>query len=364
MKPQQFFSELRSSFEGIQYSGLILDDEVKYDEIDKELDQDDHEALVMRLYFLAQDPDKKIQYFINQYDEGKYIYIINVTENTWLFVLSTDGSFAKLHFYIKFILSDEALSFEEETSAEDYKLDEYDQKIMSAKRIQDLLLPNLSMYLRPFKDYHFFYRPKDIVGGDFYWTKESKDHTWIVIGDCTGHSVEGALSSVSVMSILNQVYHDDLEPHWLIKNLHRSLNDMQEHNEATGYGIGLEMIAMKFDFKKGEIHYSGTGLPLYHMSGGSFTQNKTRKSALDPDRIVKFLRSRKRTFKKGDGFFTFSDGLPDQLNEEGKKVKISKINRLLRENNKVDSGLTEQLVDNHRGEEPQTDDIVALYLEV
>lgn len=364
MRPKEFFKEVRETFNDTLYCGLIVEDEVYYDHQVDGLDSESYESIVMRLYFLATDPEKKIDYFITQYQEDKYLYINKVSEGVWIFIFSGNRSFAKLHFFVQFILSEDQFELE---SPESDDLDHYTEneaKIMSARRIQELLMPNLNLSLQAFKQHHVWYKPKDLVGGDFYWTRQTKKHLWVIAGDCTGHSVEGALASVSVMSILNQVFESDTQPHLLIKELYRSLNNLQEQKLEQGYGIGCEMIAMRFDFSKNELKYSGTGFPLYYFKQGRIQRNKTRKSALNPDRVVKYLRSRTIIFNSNDGFFTHSDGLLDQLNPMGKRIQSKFFMSALKSHKKVDDIITKDLVMNHLKGKQQTDDIVSLYMVV
>ncbi|MEQ8237753.1 MAG: SpoIIE family protein phosphatase [Cyclobacteriaceae bacterium] len=364
MNPTTLFDDLKSNFPGIVYSGLVLDDEIQYERISQGLDPDDHESLIMRLYFLAIDPEKEIKYFINQYDEDKYLYLIKIKDDQWLFVLSSDKSFAKLHFFIKFILSGTELEIDDDFKPKEKESTVDQQKILSAQRIQNLLLPDISKIAKHFSHVDLCFRPKDVVGGDFYWTRTSKNYTWIVVGDCTGHSVEGALASVSIMSVLNQVYEEDGAPHWLIKNLHSSLSNMQEQNLEMGYGIGCEMMVWKINNKNKELEYSATGLNLYHFNDSSFRQHKTKNATFSPERVIKFIRTKKLKLSKGDVIFTHSDGIPDQLNESGKKLKIRNLTALLKANRSITKDELLNFVDTHRGEEEQTDDLISLQIKI
>lgn len=67
-----------------------------------------------------------------------------------------------------------------------------------ARRIQDAVLPDKEVmrYLLP---KHFvFYRPRDIVSGDFFWVDKRDDTVLIAVADCTGHGVPGAFMSIWV----------------------------------------------------------------------------------------------------------------------------------------------------------------------
>lgn len=361
MKPTKFFKELKANFSDILYTGLVVNDEIKFDEIKAELDKENHEALIMRLYFLALDPEKEIKYFINQYEEQKYLYIFKIEKGVWLFILSENKSFAKLHFFIQYLLSEAVLDLKVEDEAKEGQLT---QEVQSAKRIQKLLLPNPENGLKQFESYSLWYQPKDDVGGDFYWIKKDRNATWVVVGDCTGHSFEGAMASVSVISILNQVYDSKFAPHKLIKEMHKSLDNIQNQNLILGYGIGCEMIVMKFDHINKELHYSGTGLPLYVLSNDNVRVQKTKKIALDPHRMLRYLRSKKLSFKDGDAFFTHSDGLTDQFNPLGKRIQSKGLLRYLKLDYTGQKEALKLFLNNHRKDEPQTDDIVSLFVTV
>lgn len=359
MKPRKFINQLSQNFEEILSVGFVVDSELKDFKNYSQLDSDHIEGLVMRLYFLGQDPEKHIKFFINQYTENRYLYLIKITEDVWLFVLSQDSNFAKLHFFIKYMLSDVNLTFDDTEEEKVGKLTVDEEKLMSAKRIQDLLLPDLNHHLSQFPVKHLFYKPKDIVGGDFYWARKTKTHQWLVIGDCTGHSVEGALGSVSVMSILNQVFQPDMDPHNLIKELHNGLNNMQSQDIVDGYGIGCELMVIKYEPQSQKIKYSSNGLQMYVVTD-RVKVFKTKKSSFDPVRVLKFIRSRTINLDKNTAIFTHSDGLPDQLSENGKKLKNSAIKELLVQ--KGGGPEMEHLFESWKGNEIQTDDVVSLYL--
>lgn len=59
--------------------------------------------------------------------------------------------------------------------------------ILYAKRLQDAILPRLSLIKQYLPDSFVFYKPKDIVAGDFYWMERKGDTLFIAAADCTGH---------------------------------------------------------------------------------------------------------------------------------------------------------------------------------
>jgi hypothetical protein len=359
MKPNHFIAELRSNFSDINGVGFIVNDEISNSQLDGSVDADDFEGLVMRLYFLTMDPEKEIKFFVNQYEEGQFLYLLKVTESIWFFTLSRNSNFAKFHFYIKYLLSDLEPDFVNEQAVEAKKL--VDDSLASARRIQSLLLPDMKAATSIFNDSYFYFSPKDEVGGDFYWANRTKTHQWFVIGDCTGHSVEGALASVSVLSIMKQVFNSNMNPHMLIKEVHNGLKNIQRQDILGGYGIGCEMIVLKIDIKNHTVKYSGTGIPLYVMGEG-IKVNKTKRSSIAPDRTIKFLRTRTLKLSEGEGIFTHSDGLTDQFGVNGKRLMKSGLIKSINEHNGVNHESIQQTFEKWRGKEEQTDDVVFFYL--
>lgn len=360
MKPTQFINQLESNFTDILDIGFIVNGEIKGYQHKSDLDPEDVEGLVMRLYFLGMDPNKQIKFFINQYAENRFLYYIKISDEVWLFVLSDNNNFAKLHFFIQYLLSDIDATFEDDEH-EEQPLTEEQEKMESAKRIQNLLFPSMSKLLEPFSDAYFYYEPKDVVGGDFYWGKTTKEHQWIIIGDCTGHSVEGALGSVSVMSILNQVFEHNMSPHLLIKALHKGLNDIQEQDLTQGYGIGCEIMVIKYHKKSHTLEYSSNGLSMYLMRDG-ITKYKTKSSSFAPERVLKYIRSRKIKLGPNDAIFTCSDGLPDQIGKNGRKLKVKGMLAPIKEHKEVSKKTIEDAFMKWKGNAPQTDDVIFLYL--
>jgi hypothetical protein len=359
MKPNQFIAELQDNFSDINGIGFIVNDEISNLQLDQSVDADDFEGLVMRLYFLTVDPEKKIKFFVNQYEEGQFLYLIKVSESIWFFTLSSNSNFAKLHFFIKYLLSDLEHDFTNKQVVKSKKLG--DDSISSARRIQSLLLPDMKAATSIFNDSYFYFNPKDDVGGDFYWANRTKTHQWFVIGDCTGHSVEGALASVSVLSIMKQVFDSSINPHMLIKEVHDGLKNIQRQDLLGGYGIGCEMIVIKIDLKDHTIKYSGTGLPLY-VIGEDIKINKTKRSSIAPDLVIKFLRTRTLKLKEGEGIFTHSDGIVDQYGTNNRRLMKSGLLKNINDHKGVNEQSIQQAFEKWRGKEEQTDDVVFFYL--
>ncbi|MBQ3618816.1 MAG: hypothetical protein II939_11745, partial [Bacteroidales bacterium] len=77
--------------------------------------------------------------------------------------------------------------------------------IRYAKQIQTAALPSEDVLNNAFKDFFLFWRPREIVSGDFYWMKRLGNNLIFTIADCTGHGVPGGFMSMLAVAFLNDI---------------------------------------------------------------------------------------------------------------------------------------------------------------
>lgn len=207
--------------------------------------------------------------------------------------------------------------------------------IRYAERIQRAILPPDEEVKHLFPDSFVFYRPKDIVSGDFYWVSNSDQKSFFSAVDCTGHGVPGAFMSIVGHNLLDKIVkeeHIDV-PSEILDSLNNSVSETlrqrSDHNEVKD-GMDLGLIGV--DFKKMKLEYAGAHNPMYLYRKGELTEIKADKFA-----IGSFIRGEKRKFtnhvldiEKGDMVYVFSDGFPDQFGgDRGKKYKYKPFKEFL-----------------------------------
>ncbi len=97
--------------------------------------------------------------------------------------------------------------------------------IRVAQRIQEALLRINKNHLENFQEHFIFYKPKDIVSGDFYWSYSSGDEKLLAVADCTGHGVPGSLLSVLGINILQELIKENIKrPDKILNALRERLN--------------------------------------------------------------------------------------------------------------------------------------------
>jgi serine phosphatase RsbU (regulator of sigma subunit) len=77
-----------------------------------------------------------------------------------------------------------------------------------ASHIQEAILPYERNMLNDFPNSFVFYKPRDIVSGDFYWHTKHENKVFIAAIDCTGHGVPGAFMSMIGNTLLNEIVNE------------------------------------------------------------------------------------------------------------------------------------------------------------
>ncbi len=239
-----------------------------------------------------------------------------------------------------------------------------------ASRIQQALLPPKENFTRYLGEHFIFFRPRDIVSGDFYYLNVKDDNVIVAAADCTGHGVPGAFMSILGISLLDQITNQVNKSFTageiltlLREEIKHALRQTGKANEAND---GMDISLCVLNRKKSIINYAGAYNPLILIR-----DNKIVKYKADKMPIGIYIRE-KEVFtnhvveiRKGDSLYIYSDGFQDQFGgEENKKFLPKNLNNLLLEISghpaqKQKEILNEKL-DNWKGDNPQVDDIIIL----
>jgi len=206
--------------------------------------------------------------------------------------------------------------------------------LVYAQRIQEALLPSEAYFRNHFKDAFIFYRPKNIVSGDFYWIEEKGDKIFIVAADCTGHGVPGALMSMIGLEIIEKTINEDnIEaPSLILAVMNRGLEKTfsREKNIGTIIRDGMDIGLCVIDRKRKKIEYSGAFFPLYLIRDNSLTEIKGDKLIIGMNPAGLSYTNHELDIMENDIFYIFSDGYVDQFGgRENKKFMYRRFRYLL-----------------------------------
>ncbi|MBY0426159.1 MAG: SpoIIE family protein phosphatase [Cytophagales bacterium] len=158
-------------------------------------------------------------------------------------------------------------------------LDEVSQSIHAAKIIQNSILPPLDRIHQYLPQCLVYYKPKDIVGGDFYWFRVKNDIIYIAAIDCTGHGVPGALTSMMGFNILNQVFQqfDVPDPAVILNevNLRFIRSTSNDNTEVLKSSLdGMDVSICKINVGEKKLDYAGAKLPLFLVRNNELLSSK------------------------------------------------------------------------------------------
>jgi serine phosphatase RsbU (regulator of sigma subunit) len=247
--------------------------------------------------------------------------------------------------------------------------------ISYAKRLQTSMLPARDDIAKNFKDHFIFYKPRDIVSGDFYWHRninnDGKQLVVIAAADATGHGVPGAFVSFVCYSALNRAVDEFklIEPCKIldkVSELVSSTFTSSENDDAVYDGMDISLCV--FDFEANELHFSGANNSAYVLRNGEMTKLKATRKPIGRSIGSGSFISERWSLKEGDLIYLFSDGFQDQFGgDRGKKYRAKRFQDFLSEIGENEPLSYKPLKDefnNWKQEEEQIDDVLVIGLKV
>lgn len=249
------------------------------------------------------------------------------------------------------------------------------ESINYAYRIQSAILPSNQLIKHYLPKSFLFYRPRDVVSGDFPWFFAKDDIFYIAAVDCTGHGVPGALLSLIGYFLLNNIVdHDqDLNAGQILDLLHAGVRRTlkQDTDKAKGRD-GMDIALCKINPKKMQLQFAGAHRPLYLYANNELKIYKGNSKAIggipDPRREETDFVNHIIRLKDGDRAFFFSDGISDQIGgPKGRKYQAQRIRDHILDtlNLDMDSLLSFFIkdFDDWKQEEKQIDDVLLIGIE-
>ncbi|HMQ75223.1 MAG TPA: SpoIIE family protein phosphatase [Flavobacteriales bacterium] len=206
--------------------------------------------------------------------------------------------------------------------------------IRYAKRLQESILPPERKIRELLPRSFVFYRPKDIVSGDFYWFERVADRTVFAAVDCTGHGVPGAFMSLVGHNGLNQAVResDALRPSAILRALNRIAFDaLHKDRDQSMVRDGMDMALCVYDPHTRTLDYAGANCPLYLVRDRDVIQYAPDKIPIGGFELHgQSFTDHRIQLQEGDVVYIFSDGYADQFGgPKGKKFLYRRFRELL-----------------------------------
>lgn len=201
------------------------------------------------------------------------------------------------------------------------------QSIEYARIIQEAMLnQSQQMLASGLKDWCLTWQPRDCVGGDFYAFHPVSQGWLLLMADCTGHGVPGAFMTVILSSALEKALSecDPDRPQQFLSHINHSikqtLGQLNQSQQTSMSNDGCDAMAVFINTEQQRLVWSGarlSGFLLSTVNDEVIVLSSDRMGVGYTDTPEDYCWTRhEMPLKPQDLFFTFTDGLTDQIGGE------------------------------------------------
>lgn len=270
------------------------------------------------------------------------------------------------------LLSQQKAEVEKQKHLVDEKQKEILDSINYAKRIQTALMANSKMMSDNLNDHFVYFKPKDIVAGDFYWAARLPDSFIYITADSTGHGVPGAFMSLLNISKLNDAINQKITRPDLVLNevkggIIRALNPEGSSEESKD---GMDAILCRLDTRNMKLQYAAANNSFCIIREKTIINCKADKMPVGKSHDDSSLFTYNEiALQKGDMIYTFTDGYGDQFGgPEGKKFMHKQLRNIFLEIAELPVAeqhtIINQRFETWKGDLEQVDDVLVIGVRV
>ncbi|PCI39424.1 MAG: hypothetical protein COB46_08910 [Rhodospirillaceae bacterium] len=204
-----------------------------------------------------------------------------------------------------------------------------------AARIQRSVLPDEASFSSVLSDHFVWWEPRDIVGGDIYWSRLWGDGYLIILGDCTGHGVPGAFMTLIATGALDNALSDIAggQVAKLMQRLHQLVQmTLGQHGNKGESDDGMELGMCYISAEMDSVTFVGARFELNLLENGNITVIKGTKSGIGYRGIDhnQDYEEHEIVNLRNKSFYMTSDGLVDQVGgERGRMFGKKRFRKLL-----------------------------------
>ena len=216
-------------------------------------------------------------------------------------------------------------------TAQNTKIRKINTNIFSSIRYASLIqrnyLQGIDSMRNMFNDSFIYYRPKDIVSGDFYWFGECKGHQVFIVADCTGHGVPGAMLTVLGHSALDNIVHAQgkYKPSEILTQLNSTVRNTFTNRTEDSMPHGMDLTVIAYNPTTRHLMFAGAQNGLYLARQGGLSRFRVLPKSLGTEIKPEEFQDQLIEIEKGDAIFMFSDGYHDQFkggNREDQEIQL------------------------------------------
>jgi len=237
-----------------------------------------------------------------------------------------------------------------------------------AKKIQASILPARTILSDLMPQSFIFFRPRDIVSGDFYWFNRSGDHLVVCCADCTGHGVPGAFMSMIGTTMLNDIFKSPeiKSPAEMLERLDMEIKILLQSNNDEESKDGMDISVVEIHLPTNRVRLASAKRPVYLYINDELSIYKGNRRSIG-DTLTAGNNSPfvniEYQCNKGDSIYLFTDGFSDQFGgPNGKKFMTAGVKRMVSDIHGLTSDeqlrAVEETFYNWKGDGPQIDDVL------
>lgn len=256
---------------------------------------------------------------------------------------------------------------------------EITDSINYAEYIQRAMLKADASVIEAVPEHFIFFRPRNIVSGDFYWLGKKGESLIIAAVDCTGHGVPGGFMSMLGVAFLNEIVNKMPDKgsgtmlnageilNQLRDSVIKALHQTGKEGESKD---GMDIALCVVNTQKSRLNFAGAFNPMYLVRNNELTEVRG-------DRMPIGIFIKEKTpftnyeipLTKNDQIYIFSDGFADQFGgTKEKKFSSESMKHAILENSvkpmEEQKTALEKVHNEWKGNIEQIDDILVIGFKV
>ncbi len=190
------------------------------------------------------------------------------------------------------------------------------KSIAAAKMIQKAILPPKTKMKELFEEHFVLFIPKDVVSGDFWWANEIDGEKYLIVADCTGHGVSGAMLTMIGSSLLDRIIRllGITDPAEILAKLHEEIKAvLQQEQTENNEGMDIAVTHWHYENETCLLSFAAAKRPLLYAYEGQIEKVAgSRRNIGGKTDSMKSFENKTFILSKGTCLYLSSDGYGDQ----------------------------------------------------
>lgn len=244
--------------------------------------------------------------------------------------------------------------------------------ITYAKYIQETIINLHARVPSLVKESFVYFRPRDLVSGDFYWFHETGGKFIAAVMDCTGHGVPAAMMSMMGITLLNEIVREQqvLVPSRILDQLRtKVIETLGQTGVSQEVHDGMDGTIVLVDPNKSQLQFAGAYNGMYLTGNGGQKEVRGDRMPVAHYETMDQFTNHELPFEQGDMVYLYTDGYADQFGgNRNKKLNPGAFRKILRSIHGKPAREQEKAIDTKfrhwKGKNDQLDDVTVIGIRI